>query len=36
MYFGDVEEIDIYSANVLSDKGIDVFNAVDKFFNDIS
>ena len=34
-YIGDVEEIDLDSAKVLSDKGIDVFNAKDKFFNDI-
>ena len=34
-YIGDVEKIDLDSAKALSDKGIDVFNAADKFFNDI-
>ena len=34
-YIGDVEEIDINSAESLSNQGIDVFNAADDFFNDI-
>ena len=34
-YIGDVDEIDMNIAKTLSDKGIDVFNAEDKFFNDI-
>ena len=34
-YIGDVEELDITSAIGLADKGIDVFNASDDFFNDI-
>ena len=34
-YIGDIEEIDINSAETLSEQGIDVFNASDKFFNDI-
>ena len=34
-YIGDVEELDIQSAKDLSEQGIDVFNANDKFFNDI-
>ena len=34
-YIGDVEELNIQSAINLADQGIDVFNASDKFFNDI-
>ena len=34
-YIGDVEELDIQSAMDLSNQGIDVFNAKDKFFNDL-
>ena len=34
-YIGDVEELNIQSAMNLADQGIDVFNASDKFFNDI-
>ena len=34
-YIDDVEEIDLHSAKILSNKGIDIFNANDKFFNDI-
>ena len=34
-YIGDVEELDIESAKGLSEKGIDIFNANDDFFNDI-
>ena len=34
-YIGDIEEINIQSAINLADQGIDVFNASDKFFNDI-
>ena len=34
-YIGDVEELDMESAMGLADKGIDVFNAADGFFNDI-
>ena len=34
-YIGDVEKIDLDSAKALLDKGINVFNAADKFFNDI-
>ena len=34
-YIGDVIELDINSALAYSEKGIDVFNASDAFFNDI-
>jgi hypothetical protein len=34
-YIGDVKELDIQSAKNLASQGIDVFNANDKFFNDI-
>ena len=34
-YIGDVEELNIESAKDLSEQGIDVFNASDKFFNDL-
>jgi len=34
-YIGDVKELDINSAQFLSNQGIDVFNAADDFFNDI-
>ena len=34
-YIGDVEELNIESAKDLANQGIDVFNANDKFFNDI-
>ena len=34
-YIGDVEELDFQSAESLSERGIDVFNINDKFFNDI-
>ena len=34
-YIGDIKEIDMDSAETLSGQGIDVFNASDKFFNDI-
>ena len=34
-YIGDVEVLDINSAKNLADKGIDVFNPQDDFFNDI-
>ena len=34
-YIGDVTELDIQSAKSLASQGIDVFNADDKFFNDI-
>ena len=34
-YIGDIKEIDLDTAKTLSDRGIDVFNAADKFFNDI-
>ena len=34
-YIGDVEELDFDSAKGLSDKGIDIFNAGDNYFNDI-
>ena len=34
-YIGDVEELNIDSAMSLGEKGIDVFNASDEFFNDI-
>ena len=34
-YIGDVEELDFQSAESLSERGIDVFNRNDKFFNDI-
>ena len=34
-YIGDVKELDINSAESLSNQGIDVFNAADDFFNDI-
>ena len=34
-YIGDTEELDIKSAMNLADKGIDVFNASDEFFNDL-
>ena len=34
-YIGDIEKLDIESAMNLADKGIDVFNASDKFFNDL-
>ena len=34
-YIGDVKEIDIDSSKTLSEQGIDVFNASDKFFNDL-
>ena len=33
-FIGDIEEIDIESAEFYSNQGIDVFNAADKFFND--
>ena len=34
-YIGDIKELDIESAKILSEQGIDVFNASDEFFNDI-
>ena len=34
-YIGDVEELDIESAIELANQGIDIFDANDKFFNDI-
>ena len=34
-YIGDAEELNIESAKDLSEQGIDVFNASDKFFNDL-
>ena len=34
-YIGDTEKLDIQSAKILSNQGIDVFNAADDFFNDI-
>ena len=34
-YIKDVEELDIKSAMNLAEKGIDVFNASDEFFNNI-
>ena len=34
-YIGDVKELNIESAMSLADKGVDVFNAKDAFFNDI-
>ena len=34
-YIGDIKELDFNSAKSFSEKGIDVFNAADKFFNDI-
>ena len=34
-YIGDVEELNMESAMGLADKGIDVFNPADDFFNDI-
>ena len=36
-YFGDIDkvELDIQTAKILSNKGIDVFNPKDDFFNDI-
>ena len=34
-YIGEVKTIDLYSAQSLSNKGIDVFDPDDKFFNDI-
>ena len=34
-YIGDIKELDINSAMILSKQGIDVFNAEDNFFNDI-
>ena len=34
-YIGDVEELNIESAMSLADRGVDVFNAQDAFFNDI-
>ena len=34
-YLGDIEELDINSAKILSEQGLDVFNLNDKFFNDI-
>ena len=34
-YIGEVKTVDIYSAQSLSNKGIDIFDPDDKFFNDI-
>ena len=34
-YIGDADELNIESAKILSEQGIDVFNAADDFFNDI-
>ena len=34
-YIGDIEELDIQTAKDLATQGIDVFNAKDKFFNDL-
>ena len=34
-YIGDIKELDLDSAKTFSEKGIDVFDASDKFFNDI-
>ena len=34
-YMGDAEQLDINTASSLSEKGIDVFNASDEFFNDL-
>ena len=34
-YIGSAEKLDIQSAKSLADQGIDVFNAKDKFFNDL-
>ena len=34
-YIGEVKTVDFYSAQSLSNKGIDIFDPDDKFFNDI-
>ena len=34
-YIGDTDKIDLNSAKIFSDQGIDVFNPADDFFNDI-
>jgi len=34
-YIGDIKELDMNTAKTFSDKGIDIFNPQDKFFNDI-
>ena len=34
-YIGNVEQLDIDSAKILSEQGIDIFNPADDFFNDI-
>ena len=34
-YLGDIEEIDLQSASDLANRGIDVFNASDEFFNNL-
>ena len=34
-FLGDIEKIDFNSAKILSEKGIDIFNAADNFFNDL-
>ena len=34
-YIGDVKQLDLYLANNFANKGIDVFNASDDFFNNI-
>ena len=34
-YIGDVEQLDIDMAKILSEQGVDIFNPADDFFNDI-
>ena len=34
-YIGDLEKLDLETAQIFSNNGIDVFNAADDFFNDI-
>ena len=34
-YIGDIEKLDLETAHIFSNNGIDVFNAADDFFNDI-